>query len=87
MPVVLFTNVSAYRIKDLVAACHHIPYRVWYEQAGDAFNILCDKSVRLEGREASGDARGARPRPQARAAKRGPGSNPGRSTTTSWWRS
>lgn len=82
-PVVLFTNVSPYRIQELIDACSHMPYRVWPEKDGECFRILCDKSEVLPGREASGDARGARPRPQARAATRGPGSNPGRSTGTS----
>ena len=82
--VVLFTNVSPFRINELLSACSHMPYRVWAEKVGETFEIRCDKSQLLPGREASGDARGARPRPQAHAATRGPGSNPGRSTTN-WW--
>jgi len=90
MPVVLFTNVSAYRAVELMHATQgHMRYKMWKEpesEEGHTFRILCDKDVPLDdmGREASGDARGARPRPQARAAPRGPGSNPGRSTST-WW--
>lgn len=82
--VVLFSNVGAYRVQEMIQACAHMPYRVWAEPAGDgSFEVRCDKSVRLDrGREASGDAGGARP-PQARAATRGPGSNPGRSTIVS----
>ena len=84
MTVTLFTNVSAGRRVEMLAACSHLPYRVWAEPDGDnTFKIICDKSQRLEGREASGDAGGARSRPQARAALRGPGSNPWRSTTPS----
>lgn len=79
-PVVLFSNVSPYRVNELVAACDHMPYKVWHRpdpKEPECFQIVCDKS---QGREASGDAGGARPEPQARAATRGPGSNPGRST-------
>lgn len=83
--VVLFTNVSPYRVQELIATCAHMPYRVWAVPTGDCFEIRCDKTQVLPGREASGDAGGARLRPQARAATRGPGSNPGRSTTN-WWR-
>lgn len=84
MPAVLFTNVSPFRLTEMLAACSHMPYRIWAEKQGDSFDIMVDKECVLPGREASGDARGARRKPQARAAPRGPGSNPGRSTTT-WW--
>lgn len=80
MVSVLFANVSAPRLDDIVRACAHMPYRVWTEpdpREPGCFRVVCDKS---QGRDASGDAGGARPRPQARAATRGPGSNPGRST-------
>lgn len=83
-PAVLFTNVSPYRVQELVDACAHMPYRVWAERdpkEPESFRIVCDKS---QGREASGDAGGASPnRAQARAATRGPGPNPGRSTVVS----
>lgn len=82
--VVLFSNVSAYRVHELIAACAHMPYRVWsVKLTDDTYEIRCDKSEVLPGREASGDAGGARRKPQAHAAPRGPGSNPGRSTVVS----
>lgn len=86
--VVLFSNVGAYRIQEMIQACAHMPYRVWAEPCSDGtFEVRCDKSKRLEegdpGRDASGDAGGARRKPEARAATRGPGSNPGRSTVIS----
>lgn len=77
MTVVLFANVSPFRRLELLAACSHLPYRVWSEPDGETYKIFCDKE---QGREASGDAGGAGPRSSARAATRGPGSNPGRST-------
>lgn len=86
--VVLFSNVGAYRIQEMIQACAHMPYRVWAEPAGDgSFEVRCDKTVRLtgggEGREASGDAGSAGRKPEAHAAQRRPGSNPGRSTVIS----
>lgn len=87
--VVLFSNVGAYRVQEMIEACAHMPYRVWSEPSGDgSFEIRCDKSVRIlsgggEGREASGDAGSARRKPEAHAAQRRPGSNPGRSTVIS----
>jgi len=59
--ITLFTNISLIRKTEMLASCAHLPYRVWTEPDGEnTFKILCDKS---QGREASGDARGARSRP------------------------
>lgn len=76
--VVLFSNVSPYRVQEFLDACAHMPYLVWSVPHGDgSYEIRCDKS---QGRDASGDAGGAGRKPEAHAAQRRPGSNPGRST-------
>ena len=89
MVVTIFANVSYHGAKALMLSVQqHMRYKMWTEPDGDdSVKILCDKSQPLlaSGREASGDARGAGLRVQARAATRGSGSNPERSTTMSFF--
>lgn len=77
---VVFFRVDGCCVTSLLRACSHMPYPTWAELDDDSsgFRIVCDKS---QGREASGDARGAGLRAEARAATRRLGSNPRRSTS------